>query len=62
MSNSFFMPLKVIFLIIIFFILFISLFFIPAYPNLASNFNTIYGNYIVEISASGYAWPSPRIQ
>lgn len=61
MSNSFFTPFKVLFCFIIVIILFVSLFFIPQYPNLAISSNTLNsnGNYIIDISSSGYAWPAP---
>ncbi len=60
MSNSFFVSFKRLLFIIIFFIIFISLFFIPIYPDeFASYSPMVDGNYIIDISSSGYAWPSP---
>ena len=60
MSNSFFTPFKNFFLLIIFLILFISLFFIPIFPDEFSNYTSaINSNIILDISSSGYVWPSP---
>ena len=60
MSNSFFPPFKNFFLLIIFLILFISLFFIPIFPDEFSNYTSaINSNIILDISSSGYVWPSP---
>lgn len=60
MSNSFFMPAKILSLIIIFLILFISLFFIPTLPEAAFSQSSFFdSNIILDISSSGYAWPSP---
>lgn len=60
MSNSFFIPTKILSLIIIFLILFISIFFIPTLPESAFSYTTsINSNIIIDISSSGYAWPSP---
>ena len=60
MSNSFFTPFKNFFLLIIFLILFISLFFIPSFPDEFSNYTSaINSNIILDISSSGYVWPSP---
>lgn len=60
MSNSFFMPFKVLIYVIIFIILFISIFFIPCFPNYSFS-NSIDNNFTIDISKSGYAWPSPRV-
>lgn len=60
MSNSFFTPFRNFFLLIIFLILFISLFFIPIFPDEFSNYTSaINSNIILDISSSGYVWPSP---
>ena len=60
MSNSFFTPFKNFFLLIIFLILFISLFFIPIFLFFFSNYTSaINSNIILDISSSGYVWPSP---
>lgn len=60
MSNSFFIPTKILSLIIMFLILFISIFFIPTLPESAfSHTNSLNSNIIIDISSSGYAWPSP---
>ena len=60
MSNSFFTRFKNFFLLIIFLILFISLFFIPIFPDEFSNYTSaINSNIILDISSSGYVWPSP---
>lgn len=58
MSNSFFMPLKTFISLIIFIIIFICIFFIPFLPNSSASY-PIYDNAILDISSSGYAWPSP---
>ena len=60
MSNSFFTPFKNFFLLIIFLILFIFIFFIPIFPDEFSNYTSaINSNIILDISSSGYVWPSP---
>lgn len=56
MSNSFFLPFKIFFIILIIFIIIISLFFIPIAPN---SYYVPNSNFTFDISASGYAWPSP---
>ena len=62
MSNSFFMPFKTLILLVIFFILFISIFFIPVLPESAYSFSSYLDqNLVIDISSLGYAWPSPRI-
>lgn len=60
MSNSFFNPIKFFISAIIFIILFISIFFIPFFQDTSLSYlsNEILS---VDISSSGYAWPSPRI-
>ena len=60
MSNSFFMPFKLFISIVIFITLFISIFFIPIFQDTSFSYlsNEILS---VDISSSGYAWPSPRI-
>ena len=60
MSNSFFMPFKFFIYFIIFIILFISIFFIPYFPNYSYS-NLINNDFTIDISNSGYAWPSPRL-
>ena len=58
MSNSFFMPAKAFVSSLIFIIIFISLFFIPFFSE--SYFeHSQSSNIIIDISSSGYAWPSP---
>ena len=60
MSNSFFMPFKALIYIIIFVIIFISVFFIPIFPDEFNSYSyTDATNLKVNISSSGYAWPSP---
>ena len=60
MSNSFLMPFKSSFFLIIFIILFVSIFFIPIFPEKFTNYSSIIdSNIILDISSSGYAWPSP---
>lgn len=60
MSNSFLMPFKSFFFLIIFIILFVSIFFIPIFPEKFTNYSSIIdSNIILDISSSGYAWPSP---
>lgn len=60
MSSSFFTPFRSFFFIIIFIILFISIFFIPIFPEEFTNYSSATdGNIILDISSSGYAWPSP---
>ncbi len=56
MSNSFFMPFKIFFIILIIFIILISLFFIPIAPD---SYYIPNQNITFDISSSGYAWPSP---
>ena len=58
MSNSFFMSFKSLIILIIFIILFISIFFIPFLSD-SSLAYTDSSNIIIDISSSGYAWPSP---
>lgn len=58
MSNSFFAPFKILIIIIIFLILFIGIFFIPANPNWSFS-SSPDQNIILDISSSGYVWPSP---
>ena len=58
MSNSFFAPFKILIIIIIFLILFICIFFIPANPNWSFS-SSPDQNLILDISSSGYVWPSP---
>ena len=58
MSHNYFLPLKLLISVIIFITLFISIFFIPLFQDtsLSHLSNEILS---VDISASGYAWPSP---
>lgn len=58
MSNSFFAPFKILIIIIIFLILFICIFFIPANRNWSFS-SSPDQNLILDISSSGYVWPSP---
>lgn len=58
MSNSFFIPLKRFIFIIIFIIIFICIFFIPFLPSYSIS-TPIDQNFTIDISSSGYAWPSP---
>lgn len=58
MSNSFFMPLKVLISIIIFLILFICIFFIPTNIDWSYSYSPD-ENLILDISSSGFVWPSP---
>ena len=58
MSNSFFMPAKAFVSSLIFIILFISLFFIPFFSESYFEYSQS-SNIIIDISSSGYAWPSP---
>ena len=63
MSNSFFMPFKTLILLVIFFILFISIFFIPVLSESTFSYSSsLDQNLVIDISSSGYAWPSPRIR
>ena len=58
MPNSFFMPFRFLILLIVILSIFISIFFIPTYPNAFQSYNP--SEYIpIDISASGYSWPSP---
>ena len=58
MSNSFFMPFRTLTLLIIILSIFISIFFIPTYPEAFGSY--ISPEYIsIDVSSSGYAWPSP---
>ena len=60
MSNSFFSPLKLLIFIIILIIIFISVFFIPIFPEEFNSYSySTNGNIQIDISSSGYAWPSP---
>ncbi len=60
MSNSFSVPFKTFFIFIIFMLIFISVFFIPVFPDSLYSYSTsLNQNYIIDISSSGYAWPSP---
>ena len=58
MSNSFFMPAKAFVSSLIFIIIFISLFFIPFFSESYFEYSQS-SNIIIDISSSGYAWPSP---
>lgn len=58
MSNSFFMPLKILISIIIFLILFICIFFIPTNIDWSYSYSPD-ENLILDISSSGFVWPSP---
>ncbi len=58
MSNSFFMPAKAFVSFLIFIIIFISLFFIPFFSESYFEYSQS-SNIIIDISSSGYAWPSP---
>ena len=58
MSNSFFMPLKILISIIIFLILFICIFFIPTNTDWSYSYSPD-ENLILDISSSGFVWPSP---
>lgn len=58
MSNSFFMRFSFLIIFIILVVFFISIFFIPVFS--VSTFPDLsYNNINVDISKSGYAWPSP---
>lgn len=60
MSNSFFSPLKILIYLIIFIIFFISTFFIPIFPDAFNSYSySASDNIQIDISFSGYAWPSP---
>ena len=60
MSNSFFMPFKLLLYIVIIGIIFISVFFIPIFPDSFNSYSYSNNNNIeINISSSGYAWPSP---
>ena len=60
MSNSFFMPFKLLLYIVIIGIIFISIFFIPIFPDSFNSYSSSNNNNIeINISSSGYAWPSP---
>ena len=59
MSNSFSMPFKSFIVFIIFLLIFISIFFIPMLPDSFYSYSSVDQNYIIDISSSGYAWPSP---
>lgn len=60
MSNSFFVPFKTLIYSILFIILFISIFFIPIFPDSFNSYSYYDGsNLVIDISSSGYAWPSP---
>ncbi len=60
MSNSFFVPFKTLIYSILFIILFISIFFIPIFPDSFNSYSYSDGsNLVIDISSSGYAWPSP---
>ena len=60
MSNSFFSPFKTLIYFIIFILLFISVFFIPIFPDSFYSYSYSNSNNLeIDISASGYAWPSP---
>ena len=60
MSNSFSVPFKTFFIFIIFMLILISVFFIPIFPDSLYSYSTsLNQNYIIDISSSGYAWPSP---
>ena len=58
MSNSFSLYFKGLIIIIIFLILFICIFFIPANPNWSYS-SVSNENLILDISSSGYVWPAP---
>ena len=60
MSNSFFSPLRTLIYVTIFIILFISIFFIPIFPDTFNSYSySADDNFSIDISSSGYAWPSP---
>ena len=60
MSNSFSLPYKSFVIFIVFLVIFISIFFIPMFPDSFYSYSSsLDQNYIIDISASGYAWPSP---
>ena len=60
MSNSFFMPFKTLITFIVIILIFISMFFIPIFPDSFYSYSsTTNQNYVIDISSSGYAWPSP---
>lgn len=60
MSNSFSMHFKTFIIFIMVMLIFISVFFIPMFPDSLYSYSTsLDQNYIIDISTSGYAWPSP---
>ncbi len=60
MSNGFFLPFKVLIFLIVFIIIFISVFFIPISPDAFYSYDgSLSQNIVIDISSSGYAWPSP---
>ncbi len=58
MSNSFSNYLKSFTIFIIAIVLFVSLFFVPFMSD-SSYAISDFSNVIIDISSSGYAWPSP---
>lgn len=60
MSNSFFMPFRFITVLILFLSLFVCIFFIPILPDSIYSYSILQDqNITIDISSSGYAWPSP---
>ncbi len=59
MSSSFFSPFKILTYSIVFIILFISIFFIPLFPEEFNSYSHYDNNFEIDISSSGYAWPAP---
>lgn len=58
MSNSFFISFRNLIIFIILLCVFISVFFIPMFPDEFASYSSS-ESIILDISASGYAWPIP---